>query len=82
MAFVTVYVYSPVYTSNFCLTIFCDKYNDFNFEYFQCIPSKGNFPQRLETSKNSPIFEEGKKQTAEHHRPISVISTVAKLFEK
>ena len=39
------------------------------------------FPDDWKLAKISPIFKDGTKNDCENYRPISVISTVAKLFE-
>ena len=42
----------------------------------------GIFPSEWKMAKASPIFKKGKANDPNNYRPISVISTVAKIFEK
>jgi hypothetical protein len=42
----------------------------------------GIFPDNLKVARVSPIYKEGDKKERGNYRPISVLSTVAKLFEK
>jgi hypothetical protein len=42
----------------------------------------GIFPDNLKVARVSPIYKEGDKEERGNYRPISVLSTVAKLFEK
>ena len=42
----------------------------------------GIFPSEWKMAKASPIFKKGKTNDPNNYRPISVISTVAKIFEK
>jgi hypothetical protein len=42
----------------------------------------GIFPDKLKVARVSPIYKEGDKKERGNYRPISVLSTVAKLFEK
>ena len=44
--------------------------------------SQGTFPIRLEISKVTPIYKKGPKHDMNNYRPISVISTIAKVMEK
>lgn len=45
---------------------------------FQC----GKFPRQLKLARVIPIFKHGEKTAAENYRPISLISTFSKVFEK
>ena len=42
----------------------------------------GIFPDNLKVARISPIYKDGDKKERGNYRPISVLSTVAKLFEK
>lgn len=42
----------------------------------------GIFPNVLKNAKVTPVFKAGEKDMATNYRPISVIPTIAKLFEK
>ena len=44
--------------------------------------STGMFPQEWKTSRVSPVYKSGTRNNPSNYRPISVISTVAKIFEK
>lgn len=43
---------------------------------------QGIFPEQLKTAKVVPIHKNGSKTTASNYRPISLLSTFSKLFEK
>lgn len=47
----------------------------------QCLIS-GRFPDSLKIAKVSPIYKSGHKSDPENYRPISVLSTLSKIFEK
>lgn len=42
----------------------------------------GKFPEIWKVSRITPIFKKGKKDRVENYRPISILSTLAKLFEQ
>ena len=44
--------------------------------------NNGIFPNKLKVARVSPIYKEGDKKERGNYRPISVLSNVAKLFEK
>ena len=44
--------------------------------------NNGIFPKKLNVARVSPIYKEGDKKERGNYRPISVLSNVAKLFEK
>ena len=44
--------------------------------------SKGIFPQDLKIAKVTPLFKSGERDQVGNYRPISVLPTVAKIFEK
>ena len=49
---------------------------------FNCSLSTGVFPEDWKNARVSPIYKSGKKIDPSNYRPISVLSVVAKLFEK
>ena len=51
-------------------------------QIFNMIISTGIFPTDWKLAKVTPIFKKGKKDEMNNYRPISVISVVAKIFEK
>ena len=51
-------------------------------QIFNKIISTGIFPTDWKLAKVTPIFKKGKKDEMNNYRPISVISVVAKIFEK
>ena len=51
-------------------------------QIFNKIISTGIFPTDWKLAKVTPIFKKGKKDDMKNYRPISVISVVAKIFEK
>ena len=44
--------------------------------------SQGIFPEQLKTAKVVPIHKDGKKTDVSNYRPISLLSTFSKLYEK
>ena len=42
----------------------------------------GNFPDNLKVAKIIPLHDEGKSNVVNNYRPISILSTQSKLFEK
>lgn len=42
----------------------------------------GSFPDKLKEAKILPIFKSGNKQLVENYRPISILNSVSKIFEK
>ena len=51
-------------------------------QIFNKIISMGIYPTDWKLAKVTPIFKKGKKDEMNNYRPISVISVVAKIFEK
>ena len=49
---------------------------------YNCSLSSANFPEEWKKPGVSPIFKSGNKEECENYRPISVLSVVAKIFEK
>jgi hypothetical protein len=44
--------------------------------------STGTFPTRLKFSEIKPIFKKGKKSNLSNYRPISMLPSFSKIFEK
>ena len=44
--------------------------------------AEGIFPSDWKNSRVSPIYESGSRDECSNHRPISVLSTISKIFEK
>jgi hypothetical protein len=44
--------------------------------------STGVFPSKLKVAKIIPIFKSGNKQDVNNYRPISLLTTISKIFEK
>ena len=42
----------------------------------------GVFPDKLKVSRVVPIFKAGDKKLCDNYRPISLVSTIAKILEK
>ena len=51
-------------------------------QIFDKIISSSIFPTDWKLARVTPIFKKGKKDEVDNYRPISVISVVAKIFEK
>jgi hypothetical protein len=49
---------------------------------YNCSLLSGIFPDDWKLAKISPIYKSGNKQECGNYRPISVLSVVAKIFEK
>ena len=49
---------------------------------FNLVISTGNFPKDWKSARVTPIFKADSKVDPAHYRPISVLSVIAKLFEK
>jgi hypothetical protein len=49
---------------------------------FNKSPSSGVFPDELKDAKITPIFKSGVRSEVNNYRPISVLSVIAKIFEK
>ena len=47
----------------------------------QCVES-GYFPQGLKVAKIIPLFKGGLKESLENYRPISLLSSISKIFER
>ena len=43
---------------------------------------RGIFPNRLKLAKVTPVFKKGSRQDKDNYRPIAVLSTFSKIFEK
>ena len=43
---------------------------------------KGIFPDKLKQAKVIPIYKKSDNHVFDNHRPISLLSTVSKIFEK
>ena len=43
---------------------------------------KGEFPEELKQGLIKPIFKKGEKQLCSNYRPITILSTLSKTFEK
>ena len=44
--------------------------------------SDGIFPQQLKNARVVPIFKEGSRTEVENYRPISLLSSLSKIYEK
>ena len=44
--------------------------------------TSGGFPNQLKQAKVYPIFKNGEKDDPSNHRPISILPTISKIFEK
>ena len=42
----------------------------------------GHFPNQLKIAKGFPIFKNGAKDDPSNYRPISILPTISKIFEK
>ena len=51
-------------------------------EYFNKCLERGYFPNALKIEKVKPIFKSGKHSSMNNYRPISLLSPLAKVFEK
>ena len=43
---------------------------------------QGHFPEKLKTARVTPIHKEGSKNDVENYRPISILSSFSKIYEK
>lgn len=50
--------------------------------FFNCLIRNGAFPSNFKISKIIPIFKSGSRQDPGNYRPISIIPSLAKVFEK
>ena len=55
---------------------------NFLSEYFNKCLEHRYFPSALKLAKVKPIFESGKRSSMNNYRPISLLSPLAKVFEK
>ena len=55
---------------------------DFLSGYFNKCLVHGYFPNALKIAKVKPIFKPGKRSSMNNYRPISLLSSLAKVFEK
>ena len=44
--------------------------------------SEGKFPKDWKSARACPIFKSGKREECANYRPISILSTISKIFEK
>ena len=44
--------------------------------------AQGNYPEKLKFSLIKPIYKSGDKSSASNYRPISLLPTFSKIFEK
>ena len=51
-------------------------------DIFNCCTSINSFPDDLKVAKVVPIFKAGAKDDSVNYRPISILSSVARVFEK
>ena len=51
-------------------------------EAFNCCLTTGIFPDDWKLAKVTPIFKQGDRSDMNNYRPISVISAIAKVFER
>ena len=51
-------------------------------EIVNCSLSTGNFPDTLKIARVTPIFKDGEKDCFQNYRPISVLPSFSKIFEK
>ena len=49
---------------------------------FNCSLDKGDFPESLKCATITPVFKEGDPSSVKNYRPISILPTVSKVFEK
>ena len=42
----------------------------------------GSFPNKIKIARISPVFKSGKKDDPINYRPISILSSFSKIFEK
>jgi len=44
--------------------------------------AQGNYPKRLKVSSIKPVYKSGDKSSPSNYRPISLLPTFSKIFEK
>ena len=60
----------------------CDKFNENLAKVISCSFEQGVFPNSLKTARVVPIFKSGSKTDVANYRPISLLASFSKLYEK
>ena len=60
----------------------CEKFVDVLCEMINCSFNDGIFPEALKIAKVVPIHKEGSRTEVSNYRPISLLSTFSKIYEK
>ena len=49
---------------------------------FNCSLKSGEIPSKWKSANITPVFKKGRKEDVKYYRPVSVLPTIAKVFEK
>ena len=59
-----------------------DIFADFLCETVNCTIKTSNFPSCLKLADITPLHKKGRKNNKENYRPVSILPTLSKIFER